>query len=124
MAEEPACKTPVGRNNLIRQSTHAPFPRRWRTRSDQKAIAMMQTTKHRNANDLRPHGWSWRSQMACAIGRLHAKTAMGTAMVVADVLVDDPFCVSPAPDDDVVETVPTQRSDSALAKCVRRGRPR
>lgn len=45
-------------------------------------------------------------------------------MVVEHVLVENTFGVSPAPHDDVVETVPTQGSDDALAECVRLGRSR
>jgi hypothetical protein len=41
----------------------------------------------------------------CPEWRLHAKTAMGSAMVITNVLLQDTLCVDLVEDDDVVEAI-------------------
>jgi hypothetical protein len=67
---------------------------------------MMQTAEDRDANDS---GSVWRprrGQMSGAFGRLHPQAAMGPAMVVGPVVVENALGMLLVLDDDVVEAVP------------------
>ena len=79
---------------------------------------MMQTTEDRDAHDS---GSVWRptwGQVSGAVRRLHPKTAVGPTVVVRNVVVEDALGVVLVPDDDVVEAVPAERTDHALAERV------
>ena len=85
---------------------------------------MMQTTEDRDANDsgsfLRPR---WR-QVSCAVGRLHPQAAMRPAMIVGQVVAENPFRMRLVLDDDVVEAVPAEGADDSLAEGICLGRAR
>jgi hypothetical protein len=71
-----------------------------------------------------PLGRPRRGQVSGAVGRLHPKSAMGPAMVVGQVLVENPLSMLLVFDDDVVESVPAQGADHPLAEGVGRWRAR
>src|SRR5450631_496598 len=85
---------------------------------------MMQTTEDRDANDsdsfLRPR---WR-QVSCAVGRLHPQATMRPAMIVGQVVAENPFRMRLVLDDDVVEAVPAEGADDSLAEGICLGRAR
>ena len=60
--------------------------------------------------------------MSSAVGRLHPKAAVGPAVVVGYVVVENPFRMGLVLDDDVVEAVPAERTDHALGEGVCLGR--
>ena len=62
--------------------------------------------------------------MSRAVGRLHSQAAMGTAMIVGQVVVENALGMLLVFDDDVVETVPAQGTDDPLAEGIGRGRAR
>ena len=62
--------------------------------------------------------------MSGAIGGLHPKSAMGPAMVVGQVVVENALGMLLVFDDDVVEAVPVQGTDDPLAKRIGRWRAR
>src|SRR5450631_2019265 len=108
----------VGRKNSVRGSRCPHFLRRWGSRRHREAVAMMQTTEDRGAHDS---GSVWRptwGQVSGAVRRLHPKTAVGPTVVVRNVVVEDALGVVLVPDDDVVEAVPAERTDHALAERV------
>ena len=54
--------------------------------------------------------------MSGAVGRLHSEAAMGPAMVVGQVVVENALGMFLVFDDDVVETIPAEGSITRSAK--------
>ena len=109
----------VGRKYSIRRSGGTLFVRRRRSHSHRKAVSMMQTAEDWDSIDS---GSLWRprrGQVSGAVGRLHSEAAMGPAMVVGKVVVENALRMFLVFDDDVVETirrrVPITRSAKGLA---------
>src|ERR1017187_8158251 len=62
--------------------------------------------------------------MSGAVGGLHPKSAMGPAMIVGEVVVENALSMLLVFEDDVVEAVPAQGADDPLAEGIGRGRAR
>jgi hypothetical protein len=85
---------------------------------------MVQTAEDRDANDSGSHRWPRRGQMSGAVGGLHPKSAMGPAMIVGEVVVENALSMLLVFEDDVVEAVPAQGAYDPLAEGIGRGRAR
>src|ERR1022692_4594878 len=98
----------VGRKYSIRRSGGTLFVRRRRSHSHRKAVSMMQTAEDWDSIDS---GSLWRprrGQVSGAVGRLHSEAAMGPAMVVGKVVVENALGMFLVFDDDMVETIPAE----------------
>ena len=112
--------TPSGANGL----SGTRFLRRWCSRRRGKAVAMVETAEDGDSIDW---GSLWRprrGQVSGAVGRLQSKSAVGPAMVVGQVVVENALGMFLVFDDIVVEAVPAEGADHALAEGIGRGRAR
>ena len=66
---------------------------------------MVEPTKDSSRGNLFGRDTSRRRKPTCATWRLHAKTAMGPAMVVANVFLQNTFAMDLVEDDHVVEAI-------------------
>jgi hypothetical protein len=114
----------VGRRNSIRGSSDMLFHRRWGSRRRGEAVTMVQTAEDRGGNDWGSFWRPRRGQVSGAVGWLHSKSAMGPAMVVGEVVVENALGMLLVFDDDVVEAVPAEGADHALAEGIGRRRAR
>src|ERR1035438_2060392 len=117
-------RQPVGSKYSIWRSSGTLFLRRWCAWSCRKAVAMMQTAEDRDANDWGSFWRPRRGQVSGAVGWLHPQAAMGPAMVVGPVVVENALGMLLVLDDDVVEAVPAEGADHALAEGIGRRRAR
>src|SRR5450432_3273957 len=75
---------------------------------------MMQTAEDRDSSDSGSLWRTRRGEVSSAVGRLHPQAAMGPAMVVGQVVVENALRMLLVLDDDVVEAVPAQGTDHPL----------
>jgi hypothetical protein len=78
-----------------------------------EAVLMVQTAEDRLADHRSPVA---RSEPSRAVRWLHAQAAVGTVMVVADVMPEDLLGVALVPHEHVVEAVPPEGAGNPSAK--------
>ena len=80
----------------------------------------METAEDRDSSDWGSLWRTSRGEVSSAVGRLHPQAAMGPAMIVGQVVVENAFGMPLVLDDDVVEAVPAQGTDYRLAERIGR----
>ena len=80
---------------------------------------MMETAEDRDTDHLGSPRRRWWREVFGPIGRLHAKAALGPTVIEGEVLAEGALGMVLVADDDVVEAVPAEGADHALAEGVR-----
>src|SRR5579863_1887376 len=79
---------PVGRRKSVRRSSGAILLRRRRSRHGGETVSMMETSKDRDADDLSWPGRSGWRQVSGAIGWLHPKALVRSAVIEGRILAE------------------------------------